>query len=288
LLDALNTLISDRNSSVEVFLKTDTDLSLLQHFFQDELPLLNSKSQDILSHLRQTTPALHHTRQSRSACLVARQSALQDLDRAYQTFIQLHTHLDEGYSFYANLIAKMQTIHGEAEDFVVSRRLEADELKAKIEADMEAELRKMPSYQQLPNASTGAQQGPAVLTTASGYPTQAPLHQHQQPPPVPTVYPGQWNPSIPISYASTPSQPTSPHQIYSTNPYYPPSPYGQPPRHPAPPQPYQQPPFSPQHPNQQYYGTQPSSPPQYPGQQPYAPQQGQHQYPHPPPNPAAK
>ena len=205
----------------------------------------------------------------------------------------------------------MQTIHGEAEDFVMSRRLEGDELKAKVEADMEAELKRMSSYQQLPNVPATAQ-NPATLTTTGGYPTQAPLHQ--QPPPAPAVYPGQWNPSIPINYASTPSQPTSPPHTYATSPYYPaslstgqqgpqpgtttapphsphysPSPYGQLSTHPAPPQPYQQPPFSPQQPNQQYYSTQPSSPPQYPGQQSYAQQQGQHQYPHsPPPNPTAK
>ena len=152
LLDTLNTLISDRTSSLEVFLKTDTDLPLLQHFSQDELPLLTSKSHDILSQLRQSTPALHHTRQSHSACLVARQLALQDLDHAYQFFMQLRNHLDEGYSFYVNLITKMQTLHGEAEDFVMSRRLEGDELKAKVEADMEAELKRMSSYQQLPKS----------------------------------------------------------------------------------------------------------------------------------------
>ena len=99
LLDTLNILISDRSSSLEVFLKTDTDLQLLQHFFQDELPLLNSKSHDILSHLRQSTPALHHTRQSYSACLVARQSALQDLDRAYQSFMQLRNSSRRGILF---------------------------------------------------------------------------------------------------------------------------------------------------------------------------------------------
>lgn len=60
---------------------------------------------------------------------VTRQQALQSLEQAYNTYLQLNSHVNDGMNFYSHLITNGNDVLRECEEFVQQRRIEGRELE---------------------------------------------------------------------------------------------------------------------------------------------------------------
>lgn len=227
LLDLLTATVADRQGSVTQTCKPESELPVLEQMLASCSGEHAARSQELLGRIRSVAGHLAATKQTHASIIAARQSALQELDAAYQAYVQLHAYLDEGTAFYANLRARLEALQVEASDYSMCRQLEADDFKEHLNEAMELESKKKAQAaaqvqaQQQQAAQLQAQQQQAAQVQAQQA-TATVQPQKPQAQPSSPLTPGQWNPSMPVTYASAePAQSSAASGGYAYPPYPP-------------------------------------------------------------------
>lgn len=101
--------------------------------FQDEIKFVEAEKQkqidleNKIGHLNNDFVLKHS--QVHNESQNKRQQALQSLEQAYTTFLQLNSHINDGTSFYSQLITNGNDVLRECEEFIQQRRIEGRELE---------------------------------------------------------------------------------------------------------------------------------------------------------------